>query len=63
LRQAPNSASGHDPERWPEFCRRYTKELQQNTAALDDIRQLARSSVVTLLFAAHDEQHNAMQWY
>jgi uncharacterized protein YeaO (DUF488 family) len=49
---------GHDPERWPEFHRRYTRELQQQAAALDELRELARGGQVTLIFAAHDEAHN-----
>jgi uncharacterized protein YeaO (DUF488 family) len=49
---------GHDPERWPEFRRRYTGELQQQAAAVDELRELARGGRVTLLFAAHDEAHN-----
>jgi len=49
---------GHDPERWQEFRRRYTEELRQNTAALDELRELALAGTVTLVFAAHDEAHN-----
>jgi uncharacterized protein YeaO (DUF488 family) len=49
---------GHDPDRWPEFRRRYMEELRQHTALLDEIRDLADGQTVTLLFGAHDEQHN-----
>jgi uncharacterized protein YeaO (DUF488 family) len=49
---------GHDPERWPAFHRRYTEELQQQAAAVDELRELARGGRVTLVFAAHDEAHN-----
>ncbi len=49
---------GHDLERWPEFRRRYTTELQQQAAAVDELRELARGGRVTLVFAAHDEAHN-----
>jgi uncharacterized protein YeaO (DUF488 family) len=49
---------GHDPERWPEFRRRYTRELQQQAMAVDELRELARGGRVTLVFAAHDEAHN-----
>ena len=49
---------GHDPERWPEFRRRYTRELQQQATAVDGLRELARGGRVTLVFAAHDEAHN-----
>jgi uncharacterized protein YeaO (DUF488 family) len=49
---------GHDPARWPEFRRRYTTELRQPQALLDQIRDLARDRTVTLVFGAHDEEHN-----
>jgi uncharacterized protein YeaO (DUF488 family) len=49
---------GHDPERWPEFQRRYKAELQQHTEELDRIRALAKKHTVTLVYSAHDEEHN-----
>jgi uncharacterized protein YeaO (DUF488 family) len=49
----------HDPHRWTEFRRRYTAELQDHTAALDEIRRLARTGGATLVYAARDELHNA----
>ena len=49
---------GHDPGRWPAFHRRYTQELLQQVAAVDELRELARGGRVTLVFAAHDEAHN-----
>ncbi|GAA5533522.1 DUF488 domain-containing protein [Deinococcus aluminii] len=49
---------GHDPAHWAEFQRRYRAELGQQSGALDRIRSLARSRVVTLVHSAHDEQHN-----
>lgn len=49
---------GHDPDRWTEFRRRYMEELRQHTALLDQIRHLASGGTVTLLFGAHDEEHN-----
>jgi uncharacterized protein YeaO (DUF488 family) len=49
---------GHDPERWPEFRRRYTAELRQQPAAVDELRELSRRDTVTLVFGARDEQHN-----
>src|SRR5215831_9241098 len=45
---------GHDPDRWPEFRRRYTQELRQHATALDEIRTLAREGTVTLLYSARD---------
>jgi len=49
---------GHDPARWPEFRRRYTEELRQHEAVLDEIRALAREGTVTLVYGARDETHN-----
>jgi len=47
---------GHDPAHWEEFGRRYRAELSANTEAVDQLRHLRGK--VTLLYAAHDEQHN-----
>lgn len=49
---------GHDPDRWPEFQRRYRKELKQHAEQLDRIRVLAKRKTVTLVYGAHDEEHN-----
>jgi uncharacterized protein YeaO (DUF488 family) len=49
---------GHDAGRWPEFSRRYAEELQAHPGALDELRELAQSGPVTLLFAARNEAHN-----
>jgi uncharacterized protein YeaO (DUF488 family) len=48
---------GHKPERWLEFRRRYRTELRHNPAA-KALRAFARRRTVTLLYAAHDEEHN-----
>lgn len=50
----------HDPERWPEFARRYREELQAPAAAaqIGHLRELAKRGTVTLLYAARDERHN-----
>lgn len=49
---------GHDPDRWTEFQHRYMEELRQHVALLDQIRNLTSEGMVTLLFGAHDEEHN-----
>lgn len=49
---------GHDPARWAEFQRRYRSELEQHADELDRIRDLARTRTVTLVYSAHDEEHN-----
>ena len=49
---------GHDPARWEEFQRRYVEELHGNGELLGQLRSLARNSMVTLVYSAHDEAHN-----
>ena len=50
----------HDPQRWPEFHRRYLKELQDPAKAelLQNLLDRARQGTVTLVFAAKDEERN-----
>lgn len=50
---------GHDPERWMEFRRRYERELRENRAAWSPILDAARKGTVTLLYSAHDTEHNS----
>ncbi len=50
---------GHDPERWDEFQRRYAAELDERAAALEELREpVAAKGPVTLLYSAHDQEHN-----
>lgn len=50
----------HDPDRWSEFEQRYARELASDAAraAFDDLVRRAASETVTLIYSAHDEQHN-----
>lgn len=49
---------GHDPERFSEFTDRYKDELAHNPA-LEELEKLAQGHpVVTLLYSAHDAEHN-----
>jgi len=48
---------GHDPEKFAEFRRRYTRELKGNPAVAE-LRKLGKSKRVTLLYAAHDPKVN-----
>ncbi|WP_342376570.1 DUF488 family protein [Myxococcus stipitatus] len=50
---------GHDPARWPEFQRRYTRELGAHREALAPLLEAAREGDVTLLYSARDEAHNS----
>lgn len=50
----------HDPERWPEFQARYRQELARPGQAhtLDALADAARLGRVTLVYGAHDREHN-----
>ncbi len=52
---------GHDPQKWPEFCDRYLKELKSDEAAEDRAtlaRILDEHKRITLVFASKDTEHN-----
>ena len=49
---------GHRPERWQEFRRRYFAELDRAKGATKLLRDLLRKGPVTLLYSAHDTEHN-----
>jgi uncharacterized protein YeaO (DUF488 family) len=48
----------HDPEKWKEFEKRYRAELAKNPEAWKPLVEAAQSGEVTLLFSAHDMEHN-----
>ena len=48
----------HDPEKWPEFRRRYFAELDRAPEVWAPIRSAARRGTVTLLYSSHDTEHN-----
>ena len=49
---------GHQAELWEEFVQRYYAELDEHRAALEPIRAALQHSDVTLLYSAHDTEHN-----
>ena len=49
---------GHKPGRFPEFRRRYVKELRRQRPRLTQLRRRARQEPVTLVYAARDDEHN-----
>jgi len=49
---------GHDPSRWDEFYQRYQAELTRKGELIDELRKLAGSGPVTLVYSARDESHN-----
>jgi uncharacterized protein YeaO (DUF488 family) len=48
----------HDPAKWEAFEQRYFQELDRHPEAADPIRKAARRGRVTLVYAAHDTEHN-----
>ena len=48
----------HDPDKWPEFRKRYFKELASQKDALSEITSRARKGKVTLVYSAKDTEHN-----
>src|SRR6266446_6655171 len=50
----------HDPQKFPEFRRRYQAELQSEGAqvALKKLRAIAKQGQLTLVFAAHDAAYS-----
>ena len=49
---------GHDPERFEEFRRRYVDELRNQRPVLAALRRAARAGTLTLVYSAHDREHN-----
>jgi uncharacterized protein YeaO (DUF488 family) len=49
---------GHDPDKWPEFQRRYRRELRTRADDIGHIAKRASRGTVTLVYAARDEAHN-----
>src|SRR4051794_25290647 len=49
---------GHDPDRFDGFRRRYTAELAGQEEKLRELRRRARHGRLTLVYGAHDKEHN-----
>lgn len=48
----------HDEMKWLEFKQRYFEELSTKEELVRQVIEKAATSVVTLVYAAHDTQHN-----
>lgn len=48
----------HDPGKWKEFQRRYRAELADKRESWQPLVDAAKEGNVTLLFSAHDLEHN-----
>jgi uncharacterized protein YeaO (DUF488 family) len=49
---------GHDPKRFQEFRQRYMQELSCQRPRLTALRRRAREGTLTLVYSAHDTEHN-----
>jgi uncharacterized protein YeaO (DUF488 family) len=49
---------GHDPDRFQEFRRRYSRELAEHDGKLRELRRRARAGTLTLVYGARDTEHN-----
>jgi uncharacterized protein YeaO (DUF488 family) len=49
---------GHEPARFEEFRRRYVAELRDERPRLTALRRRAREGRLTLVYSAHDTEHN-----
>ena len=49
---------GHEPSRFDEFRRRYIGELRHARPRLTELRRRARTGTLTLVYSAHDSEHN-----
>lgn len=49
----------HEPAKWKEFQRRYRAELSDNRAASQPLLNAAEQGNITLLYSAHDTEHNS----
>lgn len=48
----------HDPAKWNEFRKKYSKELKENHEMTDTLKEYLKKGNVSLLYAAKDEAHN-----
>ena len=48
----------HDPEKWPEFKRRYLEELRRQPEALEHLIEAIGTRRATLLFGSKEERFN-----
>ena len=49
---------GHEPGSFEEFRRRYVEALQRQRPRLAGLRRRAREGTLTLVYSAHDAEHN-----
>lgn len=50
---------GHEPDKWPEFKKRYRAELKAKKQQIALLRALCVQGPVTFVYAAKDEERNS----
>ena len=50
---------GYDPDKWPEFQKRYRAELRANKDLVTQLKQKIATGIVTFVFAASDQERNS----
>lgn len=52
---------GHDPEKWPEFRKRYRDELgrEEKKDVVEQLREKAEGASLTLVFATRDAERSS----
>jgi uncharacterized protein YeaO (DUF488 family) len=48
----------HEPAKWKEFQQRYAEELKDKKDTVQFLKDKSKEGTVTLLYAAHDTEHN-----
>ncbi len=48
----------HDPERWPEFKKRYFRELGSHPDVVGQVEEKARKGDVVLLYGSREQRYN-----
>lgn len=49
---------GHEPDKWPEFKKRYKAELKKNDEQVASLKKEIRKGPASLLYGAKDQEHN-----
>ncbi len=49
---------GHEPEKWPEFKRRYFKELKSKSDAVQALLDYVRAGKVTFVYGSKEQRIN-----
>jgi len=48
----------HDPDKWPEFEKKYLGELKENKESVSILKDHVKKGDLTLLYGARDQVHN-----